>query len=297
MLGQSVLLDEFNRLKSNPDTQRRGYLLEQVLVQAFRKAHFKVEHNPGMATPRQTDLTATYGADRYLIEAKWESEPLNNRHIDDMRLARLGRTEGTVVGVIFSVSGFRRSAIQGVSASREHSVLLFGEAELERVLADPDDLLRLLQLKRDELVIRGRAHLETSESPKRSAPRESHNLPVASASLLDRNKQPLPFVTSGGRFGQFTFVQTLADIDWGFGAGFGVALDLPVHVDNAEDIVDLLHEMHHMGWVTDQPRWNIQQAHVNWHGVGACPEAAVGRVVRRPAAVRPAPGRVLAGRR
>ncbi len=269
MLDHSVLLDEFNRLKSNRDAQKRGYALEQLLVQTFRKAHFKVEHNPGIATPRQTDLTATYGFDRYLIEAKWESEPLNSAHIDDMRLARLGRTEGTVVGVIFSVSGFRGSATQEVAARRERSVLLFGEAELERILANPEELLPLLRLKRDELVIHGRAHLEATESPKRGAPRESHDLPGAGVSLLDANQQPLPYVTSGGQFGQFAFVQTLSDIDWGFGAGFGVALDLPVKVYDAEGIVDLLHEMHRMGWVTDEPRWNIQQADVNWHGVGA----------------------------
>lgn len=269
VLEKSVLLDEFHRLKSNPDAQRRGYALEQLLVRAFRRAHFKVQHNPGIAAPRQTDLSATYGADRYLIEAKWEGEPLNSGHIDDMRLARLGRTEGTVVGVIFSVSGFRDSATQEVVARRERSVLLFGEPELERILANPEELLRLLRMKRDELVIHGRAHLDLPESPKRKAPREPHDLPGTGVSLLDANEQPLPYVRSGGQFGQFTFVQTLADIDWGFGAGFGVALDLPLRVYNAEGIVELLHEMHRMGWVTDQPRWNIQQAHVNWHGVGA----------------------------
>jgi hypothetical protein len=269
MLGRSVLLDEFNRLKSNPDAQRRGYALEQLLVQAFRNAHFKVEHNPGIATPRQTDLTATYGADRYLVEAKWEGEPVNSGHIDDMRLARLGRTEGTVVGVIFSVNGFRDSATHEVAARRERSVLLFGETELERVLATPEELLRLLRVKRDELVIHGRVHLEASESPKRGAPRDSHDLPGTGVFLLDADKQPLPYVTSGGRFGHFTFVQTLVDIDWGFGVGFGVALDLSVRVYDAEGIVDLLHEMHRMGWVTDQPRWNVQQADISWHGVGA----------------------------
>jgi Restriction endonuclease len=203
LLGQSVLRDEFNRLKSNPDAQRRGYALEQLLVQAFRKAHFKVEHNPGTATPRQTDLTATYGGDRYLIEAKWESEPLDTGHIDDMRLARLGRTEGTVVGVIFSVSGFRDSARREVTARRERSVLLFGDAELERILADPKELLRLLRVKRDELVIHGRAHLEAPEWPRRRAPRASHDLPGTGVCLLDGNRQPVPYMTSRGRFGQF----------------------------------------------------------------------------------------------
>ncbi|MCR3752676.1 Restriction endonuclease [Lentzea californiensis] len=269
MLGRPVLVDEFNRLKADPDAHRRGYALEQLLVQAFRKAHFKVEHNSGAASPRQTDLTATYGTDRYLIEAKWDSDPLNTSHIDDMRLARLGRTEGTVVGVIFSVNGFRDSAIHEVAARRERSVLLFGEVELEQILADPLELVRLLRIKRDELVVHGRAHLATSETTRRAKPRDSKDLPGTGVSLLDSRHHQVPYVTAGGEFGRFTFAQTVADIDWGFGVGFGVALDLPIRINDAEGIVELLYEMHRMGWVTDQPRWNIQQAQVNWHGVGA----------------------------
>lgn len=168
-----------------------------------------------------------------------------------------------------SLSTCSELSIKEVAVRRERSVLLFGESELERVLTEPRELLRLLRLKRDELVIHGRAHLETSKPPKRGTPRDSRNLPPTGVSLLDAHKQPLPYVTSGGGFGQFTFVQTVTDIDWGFGTGFGVAIDLPVQVYDAEGIVNLLHEMHRIGWVTAQPRWNIQQAHANWHGVGA----------------------------
>lgn len=38
---------------------------------------------------------------------------------------------------------------------------------------------------------------------------------------------------------------------------------------DAEGIVDILYELHRMGWVTERPRWSIQQSNVGWHGVGA----------------------------
>ncbi|MEU7061701.1 hypothetical protein [Streptomyces sp. NPDC046197] len=55
--------------------------------------------------------------------------------------------------------------------------------------------------------------------------------------LLDADLQPLPYVTSGGGFGEFVFVQELPDVDWKFGAGSGVCLDAAVSPLNEDGIV------------------------------------------------------------
>jgi hypothetical protein len=67
--GGSLLLTEFNRLGSLSSAHRRGYQLEVLLEELFRRAHFRVDRNVSIAKPRQTDLVARYGDTWYLIEA------------------------------------------------------------------------------------------------------------------------------------------------------------------------------------------------------------------------------------
>lgn len=58
-------------------------------------------------------------------------------------------------------------------------------------------------------------------------------------------------------------------MDWAFGSGSGVSLEVPVRPYDEDGIVQLLHELNSMGWTSAGPRWNIQQSGANWHGVGA----------------------------
>lgn len=90
----SPLVDRYNQLKASADWHGRRRAFEHLLIDVFREAHFRVEHNPGAAKPRQTDLFATYGSDRFLIEAKWRQQPVDVSHVADVR-DRLGRIEGT----------------------------------------------------------------------------------------------------------------------------------------------------------------------------------------------------------
>ncbi|WP_330342478.1 hypothetical protein [Streptomyces sp. NBC_00557] len=87
--------------------------------------------------------------------------------------------------------------------------------------------------------------------------------------LLDADLQPLPYVTSGGGFGEFVFVQELPDVDWAFGSGSDVGLDAAVSPFNEDGIVELLYELDSMGWTSAELCWNIQQSDANWHGAGA----------------------------
>jgi hypothetical protein len=67
--GGSFRHDEFNRLGSLSSAPRRGYQLEALLEELFRRAHFRVDRNASIAKPRQTDLVARSGDTWYLIEA------------------------------------------------------------------------------------------------------------------------------------------------------------------------------------------------------------------------------------
>lgn len=174
-----------------------------------------------------------------------------------------------VIGVIISVNGFTDSAVEDLRVRRDRGpILLLGEEELTQVLSTPRSLVNLLQVKREELITHGRVHLAAAPKPRRRR-RPATDLPGAEMRLLDANLQPLPYVTSGGGFGEFGFVQELPDVDWAFGSGSGVCLDAAVSPFDEDGIVELLYGLDSMGWTSAEPRWNIQQSGANWHGVGA----------------------------
>jgi len=54
----------FARLASDPNHQKRGRKLEDLLAILFERNQFRVERNPGISRPRQTDLLARHGGGR-----------------------------------------------------------------------------------------------------------------------------------------------------------------------------------------------------------------------------------------
>ncbi|MGP3953489.1 restriction endonuclease [Streptomyces sp. 7N604] len=267
--GGSSLLADFKQLGALPSAHKRGYQLEVLLEQLFRRAHFRVDRNASVAKPRQTDLVARYGDTWYLIEAKWHNEPADINVFDSVRSRMERAASSAVIGVIISVNGFTDSAVEDLRVRRDRGpILLFGEDELTQVLSTPRSLVNLLQVKREELITHGRVHLAAGPKPRRRR-RPATGLPGGEARLLDLDLQPLPYVTSGGGFGEFVFVPELPDVDWAFGSGSGVSLDVPVRPYNEDGIVELLYGLDSMGWTSAEPQWNIQQSGANWHGVGA----------------------------
>ncbi|WP_331732326.1 restriction endonuclease (plasmid) [Streptomyces sp. NBC_00015] len=267
--GGSALLADFKRLGAMPSAHKRGYQLEVLLEQLFRRAHFRVDRNASVAKPRQTDLVARYGDTWYLIEAKWHNEPADITVFDGVRSRMERAASSAVIGVLISVNGFTGPAVEDLRVRRDRGpILLFGEDELTQVLSTPRSLVNLLQVKREELITHGRVHLAAAPEPRRRR-RPATGLPGAEARLLDLDLKPLPYVTSGGGFGEFIFVPELPDVDWAFGNGSGVSLDVPVRPYNEDGIVELLYGLDSMGWTSAGPQWNIQQSGANWHGVGA----------------------------
>lgn len=268
-MGGSSLLADFKQLAALSSAHKRGYQLEVLLEQLFRRAHFRVDRNASVAKPRQTDLVARYGDTWYLIEAKWHNEPADISVFDSVRSRMERAASSAVIGVIISVNGFTDSAVEDLRVRRDRGpILLFGEDELTQVLSTPRSLVNLLQVKREELITHARVHLAAVPKPRRRR-RPATGLPGAEARLLGLDLQPLPYVTSGGGFGEFVFVPELPDVDWAFGSGSGVSLDVPVRLYDEDGIVELLYGLDSMGWTSAEPQWNIQQSSANWHGVGA----------------------------
>ncbi|RYF61218.1 MAG: hypothetical protein EOO27_02880, partial [Comamonadaceae bacterium] len=272
LVWKSTLLTEFETLRTDTDPHRRGKRLEPTLKRLFQDAHFRVEYNPGGAKPRQTDLIATYGDIRYVIEAKWEKEPVSVDVLDGVRTRmRNLAPSGSVLGIIVSISGFTDTVLTDLSYRRDIGhILLLNEADLISVLKQPSDLVKLLRLKSDELVVHGRVHLATQTPARPRRHRVAADLPSSELKLLDvSDHSPRAYLSCRGTYCDLAFADYIPDMDWLSTGGGGVSLDLPITVlDPTLGVDDVLHVLYSSGWATGRARWNIQQAKRNWHGIG-----------------------------
>lgn len=269
----SDLMRELHALRAMPNPQRRGYKLEALLQRAFQRAHFQAAHNPKMAEPRQTDFAVISDSHRYLCEAKWESRPTGTDDIDAIR-SRLKRSDNTVVGLLFTMSGINDQAAEVIVRDRRDGlVLVFDELDILLALNAPHELERLLRLKHDELVVHGRVHRgDNANEAARAARRSPTNvgqLPKSRYRLLSTGGNRLPWFHGEGGFNLGVFCLDLPDVDWVPAAGSGVCLDMPIAAGDQRDILRLLVSLSELGWTGNQSQWSIQQNGRNWHGCGA----------------------------
>ncbi|MFH9727896.1 hypothetical protein ACH4M4_33765 [Streptomyces sp. NPDC017254] len=263
---ESGLADTYSRLSAADNPHRRGKDFEKLLCRAFELAHFIVELDPGMALPRQTDLAVRYGERRYLLECKWQQAKAD---IDVLGTVhdRLRRVSSLVTGVIVSVSGFTTTLIDEVSRERSRPVLLMDHEDVLAVLRDPASLPGLLQSKQEWLVTHGRVHLGAGAV--QGLRRPARELPASDLMLCGQGGDALPYMSVPGGFASAVFATSVTDVDWSFGRGHGVCLDMPVQARSTEDLVGLLHTLDEFGLTSHRPTWTLQQLDTSWFGIGA----------------------------
>jgi hypothetical protein len=261
------LLDEFHRLRDETNPHLRGHQFQSLVSRTFKAAHFKVVPNPRAARPRQTDLLASKGNDTYLVETKWTRPPATVADIDSL-FSRLDTMPSSVGGLLASVSGFSRTAIDRVESLRPRPVILLWGDELQRIL-EGRDLSRLLRWKRDSLLVDGRV-LQTTKKPWRppTQTQKANQLPASAMSVVFKDGHRAEWLSCKGDFGEFVFALDMPDIDWVTTPGVGVTLDIQVPMTEEEDLVRLLVELADLGWATGSGHWSIHQSTVNWHGAG-----------------------------
>lgn len=245
----------------------RGLALERFIADVFRQYHFKVNLNPGVARPRQTDVLATKITEVYLIECKWRSDKANIDDIDSLR-SRLRRTNGGVIGVLVSVPGFSGSVLFDVEHHREQPILLISGDELQLIASGSDSLSNLLWRKKEALLADGRVLLD-EPARKRTTKRRLMALPPAESQFVLPEGGSSQVIRCEGVFGQFVFAHELPDIDWMPATGLGVTLDVALQVLDQRGLLDLIDKLADLGWATLNARWSIQQSTRNWHGLGS----------------------------
>lgn len=253
-------LREVDALPAN----RRGGAFEELIADALRAAQFRVTHDPGAARPRQSDLMAVMGRDRYLIECKHQTRPADIDDLDGL-MSRLRRVEASVVGVLISRSGFTSTVTDEVRSRRERPVLLLDGPAVEELARVPERLADELERRRDALITHGgRGSGQDRLLDAVASVDEEPNV-----ELVDMHGEALGWSTAVGSYEAPVQVLQLHDVDWTLTAGVGVTLDASVPCHDQADLIRKLDVLIDAGWVSHAGAWTIEQSERLWHGLGA----------------------------
>jgi hypothetical protein len=139
---------------------RRGFALEKLLVDIFEafdldpRSSFRV-------VGEQIDGGFAFGGEYFLLEAKWEKDPVVRGALDVFTTKVRRRSENTL-GLFLAINGFEPTAVELHSGHRSPIILMDG-ADLYAVLEERIDLRELLRRKRRETSMTGRVLLTAAE--------------------------------------------------------------------------------------------------------------------------------------
>jgi Holliday junction resolvase len=241
----------------------RGRKFEAEVAELFRAGGFRVDIDPGMAKPRQTDLCArTEGID-LLIEVKNRRRKVEVGDVDALR-SRLSRTAADIVGVIFTTSGLSREAIKAIETDRRREVLVFVKEEIDLLHTGGQNLRALIERKRQELRVQGKVWLgplSRSEYLRVKLPTSDVEFRMA--------KRTQPFFASMAERSHASYVLDIPHSGWGILEGEGARLSLRLTLSTIQDLQNILGFLHEKFGLSTSGMFSIHQANVCWYGVGA----------------------------
>lgn len=241
----------------------RGRDFEVEIAELLRVAGFDVTLDSGVARPRQTDLFARGNDVDILVEAKDRGRNVDVGDIDDLR-SRLGRTTADVVGAIFTTADLTKGAIRAIEIDRTREVLVFVGEEIDHVRSSSQSLRALVERKRNELRIHGRAWFGSamhSEFVGVRLPRGSTEFKAAG--------EKRPYFESRSNFAASSYSLQLPDSGWGNLGGEGARLSIPLTIHRVEDLRNIFGYLHQKFGLSNNGMFSIHQSGSCWHGVGA----------------------------
>lgn len=143
--------DEFERI-SKLAPQPRGIALEKLIAKVVDFTGWQQEANI-TTSYEQIDVVIHLNREFYLIECKWEKNPIEADVIDKL-FGKLSRRAGTH-GILMSMSGFTKGCEDCVRDSTGQKLfLLFGKGDIEQIISNPNSFKELFNNKYKELVMR-----------------------------------------------------------------------------------------------------------------------------------------------
>ena len=147
-------------LLDSDDNQKRGFKLEKSLRELFElfdldpKASFRI-------TGEQIDGAFSFEGTDYLLEAKWQQDPVGAADLDVLA-GKLSRKLENTLGLFLSINGFSSDGVEAHSSGRRLLILMDG-SDLMAVLEGRIDLIQLLLRKRREASQTGNIYLKIHE--------------------------------------------------------------------------------------------------------------------------------------
>jgi hypothetical protein len=131
----------------NPDRQERGYALEDILYDSFTLFDLN-PRGPFRRTGEQIDGAFMHDGDHFLLEAKWQTKPVNLADLRDLDGA-VGSSLDNTLGLFVSLNGFSGDALSGYSQGNRPRIICMDGGDLMAVLEGRMDFVDLLRRKRD----------------------------------------------------------------------------------------------------------------------------------------------------
>jgi hypothetical protein len=148
-----ALADEFERVEEM-EPHPRGQEFQKLFAEVVEKYGWSQEE--GIHTSHEEmDVVICQGREYYLIECKWEKDPIEAGVIREL-YGKLGNRVG-VQGIAVSMSGFSEGAVKQVNDYKnERIILLFGPGDVHSMIFERIPFDELLNQKFGALVTRGR---------------------------------------------------------------------------------------------------------------------------------------------
>jgi Restriction endonuclease len=259
----------FAELQTHPNPQLRGTEFERLLQRLFRLCGYDAELDSPVAHPRQTDLLARDGARLYLLEAKWQRDPIDIDDIDSFH-SRLRRAPHGAIGCFFSMSSYTQSAILRAGQLRSsehggHELLLFDPSEVTGLMNGWSLLREGIAAKLRALRERG-ATLLLRDIPRERLTPLDIPFPTPAGSRANDLDAGLPGNAYNFAFGEVpSFFHRFAEEVHAFEM-YG-----PVDISDAKELLGFLHLLHSRLRLTGRGSYTITELHNEtiWFGTSA----------------------------
>lgn len=134
----------------NPNAQERGYGLEEILYDMFDLFELS-PRGPFRRVGEQIDGAFTHAGDHFLLEAKWQRDPVILADLRDLDGAVSSSLDNTL-GLFVSLNGFSSEALSGYSIGNRPRIICMDGGHLVSVLEGRIDLSDLIARIRDVAV-------------------------------------------------------------------------------------------------------------------------------------------------
>lgn len=147
---KNIKLEELNNVFKrlcgiDENSQRRGYALENLLVELFKYFEIEVE-GPFKLKGEQIDGSFNFDGNNYIFEAKWQNTLSSN---NDLYTFAYKIESNTLYprGFFLSINGFSTDAVERITHNKKPQLILLDASDLIVVLDGRINLMDLLKRK------------------------------------------------------------------------------------------------------------------------------------------------------